>query len=322
MSKYFKLSAALLSLAMAGTVVAQEAAAPAATPAPEIAATESVSKDWHLNVGLSYRSFKDPKFKSAKSPSATAAYFTSDVALNAEPLNEFFSQTIPSPNFVNIIQNDGGSSYSHGDYGDGESLGFILGAEYTLWGQDGFTLSLAGNFQYFELDSASKGGWFNSTETTSTYGTYALERGVVPTPGMGLTPEPLDGPFSSNVLNGYSRTEFDMDLYIFDLGASLAYEFECGLSLKAAVGPTLTLADMNSKSVSTIDFGGTTKDTDDDFEVNYGYYLSCGVAYWFNEKYGLSLDVRYDKGFGGVGTKYVSQNLDAWGGSLKFLCRF
>ena len=67
--------------------------------------------------------------------------------------------------------------------------------------------------------------------------------------------------------------------------------------------------------------GSRTKH-DDDLEFEYGFYVSGGIAYWFSEKMGLAFDLRYDNAFGEVGTKYVSQNLDAVSGQLQVLFRF
>ena len=74
-----------------------------------------------------------------------------------------------------------------------------------------------------------------------------------------------------------------MTHYVFDLGLSGAYEFDNSLALFAAFGPTMTIADMESNStVSTP--SGASRSTKNEFETEFGYYISGGASYWFNEK--------------------------------------
>ena len=47
-----------------------------------------------------------------------------------------------------------------------------------------------------------------------------------------------------------------------------------------------------------------------------------GANYWFTETIGLAAELRYDDGFGTVGTRYAKQDLDTLGGSVKLLVRF
>ena len=51
-------------------------------------------------------------------------------------------------------------------------------------------------------------------------------------------------------------------------------------------------------------------------------YLAGGASIWFNETIGLAAELRYDDGFGSVGTRFVKQSLDTLGGSVKLLVRF
>ena len=95
--------------------------------------------------------------------------------------------------------------------------------------------------------------------------------------------------------------------------AQLGYNFDFGLRLYLAGGPTLPLADMETSS------SGHHKN---ELEFNWGLYVAGGASYWFTERVGIAAEVRYDDGFGTVGTRYVKQSLDTLGGSVKLLVRF
>ncbi|MBR0459074.1 MAG: outer membrane beta-barrel protein, partial [Victivallales bacterium] len=117
------------------------------------------------------------------------------------------------------------------------------------------------------------------------------------------------------------RFKWEMDLYVFDIGASVGFNFDNNFAIFGSAGPSITFADMESRGTS-ISNGVAKRSSKDELETEFGYYISGGASYWFNERMGLSLEIRYDNAFGSIGTKYVSQNLDTWGGQLKFLCRF
>ena len=66
--------------------------------------------------------------------------------------------------------------------------------------------------------------------------------------------------------------------------------------------------------------GQTSHDSSQDWI--FGLYASCGAAFWFNERLGASLEIRYDEAFSRAGTRDASQNLDSFGGLLKVMTRF
>ena len=109
------------------------------------------------------------------------------------------------------------------------------------------------------------------------------------------------------------KSKFDMQLWVIDAGLSVGYNFDNGLRAYLAAGPTLSVADMESSS------NGKHKN---ETEFNWGLYLAGGASIWFNETIGLAAELRYDDGFGSVGTRFVKQSLDTLGGSVKLLVRF
>ena len=304
MNRVFKNAGLALSLAFAGSVFAQEAA---------FESGESVSKDWHISIGLSYRDFKKPKFGSA---STAAGVWAKDAdgnpyEIDRDVTNGGFGYVSGLENYrprtIDVVTSEGGSGSSKGSYGDMEQLGLIAGFEYALTQNESLSLNLAANFQYFMLDSAGGSSVGGGTTTQ----TYPIVMGSIGPMGW-----PSNKEYS--VGGGNVRTEMDMELYVFDLGLSVSYEFENSIVLSLAAGPSVSLADINTSAKAS---GSRTKH-DDDLEFEYGFYVSGGIAYWFSEKMGLAFDLRYDNAFGEVGTKYVSQNLDAVSGQLQVLFRF
>jgi len=305
MNKVFKNAGLALSLAFAGSVFAQEAS---------LESGESVSKDWHISIGLSYRDFKKPKFRSTKTPSGSWAvtangdsYYVIDREVNNGGFGYVSELANYRPRTIDVVTSEGGGGSSKGSYGDMEQLGLIAGFEYAITQNESLSLNLAANFQYFMVDSAG-GSTVGGSSSTQTY----------PIVNGSIGPMGWASQHDYSVSGGSVRTDMDMELYVFDLGLSVAYEFENSIVLSLAAGPSLSLADINTSAKAS---GARTKH-DDDLEFEYGFYVSGGIAYWFSEKMGVAFDLRYDNAFGEVGTKYVSQNLDAVSGQLQVLFRF
>ena len=304
MNKVFKNAGLALGLVFAGSVFAQEEA---------VESGEGVSKDWHISIGLSYRDFKKPKFGSSSTKSGVVAVTndgrTYEIDTNVNDGGSGYVAGLENynPRTIDVVTTVGGSGSSKGDYSVIEQTGMIVGFEYSLTQSESISLNLAANFQYFMLDSAG-GGMVSGGSTTTTYPIVQGSLGPIGWPSQN----------SYGGAAGAVRTDMDLELYVFDLGLSVSYEFENSIVLSLAVGPTLSVADINTSAKAS----GARTQHDDDLETEFGFYVSGGIAYWFSEKMGLSFDLRYDNAFGEVGTKYVSQNLDAVSGQLQVLFRF
>ena len=313
MNRYFKNITLALGLVFTASVIAQETA-----PAPGTSNEQQVEVgqpgSWNLSVGLGYRKFKDPKFKGGSAMSGTYTGFYTDSPANMK--NSAEAALAGSGRFTTLheVRYNGGSSSgsNKGSYGFGESIGLTIGFSVPFYQQDHIALSLVGNFSYYQLDSQSRhsGGGAGGNEMTYVYNVV----------NQNPSPYYYDSYASSN-FSSASWNKWRMDLYVFDLGVSASYEFENSLALFAALGPSMTIADMESNSTVSSP-NGAKRSTENEFETEFGYYISGGASYWFNERYGVSMEVRYDKAFGSIGTRYVTQDLDTWGGQLKFLCRF
>ena len=310
----------LLTLAMVcGAAIAQET-----VTAPEIT-TQGAGSDWNLKVGFSYRKFKDPKFtdrkKGINDPTVRYARINGEDAGKFRDLEQVKSDVLATrPIFEYVDVMSGGisdaSARGKGDYGVWESCGLLLGGSFTLSENNSLRLSLVADFQYFQNDS---GRYLPYSGGTGTYETYmAVKSGDRTSVSLNEDGDSFGSGTVSGLGGGTAKMTMDMDLYVFDLGLSVGYEFENSLSLFLSAGPTISLADIDS----TCRPAGERKRSDNDNEFEYGLFVSAGAAFWFNERFGLSAEVRYDKSFGDVGTRYVTQDLDAWGGNLAFLVRF
>ena len=276
------------------------------------------SGNWNIGLGISYRNFRNPKFQSTNIPNFTGVFSAASpsiVEYTPENIATFGESGLET---VNIVHYTGGSVGATGHYGFEESLAPVVSFSMGLVQKDNMELSLVANLQYFSMDSASRRGSFSGGDeyTRLMSVIYGIPAGVEYDETVGVTNY-------TNYLSGSGRSKFAMDLYVLDLGLSLNYIFENGLQAFVAAGPSISLADMESSSSATIS-GGLARSSarDNDIDYVFGVYASVGASYWITEKVGLSLEVRYDEGFNDADTKFVSQNLDGFGGMLKCLFRF
>ncbi len=313
----------LLSLAVCVSLFAQEAAPEATADDAEISA--AAPADWFFSVGVAYRKFDRPKFKVVTNISADledtmlvlngqlVSIDNTNMAAAAQAAGYRTGRAgVGELTFANIT-GGGGVATSKGSYSKSENLGGTIGGSLNLWTDGNLDLAFVTNLSFFEMDSASrglKGGASYEATLFKQYvgwngdGDYSRNVGG-PTTNMGTS--------ETNGLASTGKAKFDMQLWVLDAGLSLGYNFDCGLRLYLAGGPTLSLADMETSS------SGHHKN---ELEFNWGLYVAGGANYWFTERIGIAAEVRYDDGFGTVGTRYVKQSLDTLGGSVKLLVRF
>ena len=311
----------LLSLLASAAIFAQEAA-PAET---EAAVAAPAAHDWFLSVGASYRKFDKPKFKVVTNLSAELE--DTMLVLNGRLITENNANMAAAANAEGYrtgragvgeltfakISGGGGNATSKGSYSTAENLGGTIGGSLGLWTNGAFDLAFVANLSLFKMDSASrklKGG--------ADYEASMFKQ-FVGWNGEGEYRRNVDGPATSagmadaSGLASTGKAKFDMQLWVLDAGLSLGYNFDFGLRLYLAGGPSLSIADMDSSS---------SGHHDNDRECRAGMYLAGGANFWFTERVGIAAEVRYDNVFGTVGTRYVKQDLDTLGGSVKLLVRF
>jgi len=327
-----------LSLAVAGllsSVSAQEQAQTQgqAQPAAVVAEPAAAGTQLIFSLGLSYRNFHRISFQGAAVPAYQGVFSALEgsdgIGSYADKVNNYLWPVGGAVAVNAYAVTSGGYAFSgNGDTGLQESLAPVLGLEMPFYNEGRMTLSAVANLQFFDFDTAAgMSGKAIAQEYTQTFSLIAPPSG---TEGVdyylpsGFWP---GSQVNSNYLSASSKASFDMQLYELDLGLKLAYAFNNGLEANLAVGPSLSLADMESSSYSVLrNPAGTALDSrrarDNDLEYIFGAYVSCGASYWFDERFGLSLDLRYDEAFNHADTQLADLNLDSWSGLLKFLCRF
>ena len=305
-----------LSLLACVAVFAQDAAAPEAEAEGYELAPAPV--DWYFSAGLSFRAFDKPKFKVSG-----GGEFTDLLSLNGslvEATNANLASAVKEKlgavrdtGVTRLTFASGASSggSSKGSYSKFEQLGGTLGIYGNIWNDGALDLGFVANLAFYELDSASRG--IKGGEVSYSAYDYMVgwNDGKYTVNNVKMDATGKAGDASSVFTAGKSK--FDMQLWVIDAGLSLGYNFDNGLRAYLAAGPTLSVADMESSS------NGKHKN---ETEFNWGLYLAGGASIWFNETIGLAAELRYDDGFGSVGTRFVKQSLDTLGGSVKLLVRF
>ncbi len=270
-----------------------------------------------LGVGVSYRNFKRASLKGGNA--------IEDRYIYVPATGQVYEDGLPSGqagqwNTVTVVDMAADGGHAHGDYGFQESLGLALSASGNILQQDALSLDLVGNFQFFSIDTASRMGM----STAANYYNALVAYGA--TGSANLSPESSWRPISGGPQStAWAKTKFDAQLYVLDGGISLGYTFENGLKAFVAGGPSLTLADMetctHSMAAGLNNSYGLSKNRNE-HEFEWGLYAAVGASYNFTEQMGLSFALRYDEGFGKVGTSIAKQDLDAWGAILQLMFNF
>lgn len=291
----------------------------AALPVVAWAQSEVTVDGIKLSVGASYRNFRQVRFQNSDVPSFKAFLDKTGTLQDYSKVQDYVNAELGTAGLsslpVTVLQYEGGKSTSHSGYGHEESLGFTLGAAATLWQDEQFTLDAVANFQYFAIQSAAKGAFSgNSSAYTEYYFTGS---------SAGAYTDPSDVAYN---FRGSYRSRFNLDLFVFDAGLSLGYNAIDNLSLYLAGGPTFSIADMESSSYAAVGSDALKiaahRTRKNEIEFEFGLYAAVGAAYQLNESYGVAAEFRYDEAFGTVGTRVAKQDLDGWGGMIKFLINF
>ncbi len=316
----------------APAVTAEEAPAVTAEEAPAFESDNDYSGDWSISVGLSYRNFHRPTLKGGTTPAAEGYVMDeADGSLKeATPKNLDSAWNARYPGLERDMRRltfgdiNSFAASGHGSYADRERIAPVVGFSTSLWAKDALDLALVGNFQYYTMDTKLQGKGSDSAGS-QLYDRFVSKINGTLTPTSGEQSKLDSSSSHDGTVNLASKVNFDMDLYVFDLGLSLGYNLDNGLRAFVAAGPTLSLADMESSAYNSVGVG-SGKDSyfgrDNENEFNWGLYASAGAGYWFNETIGISAELRYDKAFGDVGTRYASQSLNTFGGMLKMQLRF
>ncbi len=315
-------------LAVIGTLICLSINAQQAAPAADtqVGGTSSVAIGaWKLGLGASYRNFHTVELKGKSVVNDTYMFFADE---GPSKIQKFDENIVSGNRFPKWLDPNGNAYYrperayiveagtylysGSGDFGFQESLAPVLSLEFDFYQDENLTLGAISNFQFFSLDTAGRTKGRSVDEMTH-WALLQYNGSGVPTYVDGYQQNPEYTSYNSSYLMGTGKTKFDLDLYVIDFGIQLGYTFSNGFDLTLAAGPSITLADMESSS-------GRIRDND--IDITFGAYVAGGVNFWFNEKFGIGFDVRYDEVFEHVDTHYANLNLDSWSAMLKFLIIF
>lgn len=278
------------------------------------AAEQTVSvENFTIGLGFSYRNFHSITLKGASMAPLNGFVLTDPAngidadSVQTDP-SKYGNDLLPGGVYLPVrawrVQADGFNANGNGDLGFQESLAPVLSAALPLYQNESLTLRAVANFQFYDFDTALNA----RGNGTASYWEHFIANGnfvQLDQPDMVIQ--------TIEMARNIGKTKFDMQMYVIDLGVQGAYNVYDNLNITLAAGPSLSLADMESSS-------GGLKSNGHDWI--FGIYASIGAEYWFNEKYGLSFDFRYDEAFKHADTKYADLNLDSWSGMLKFLVQF
>lgn len=289
------------------------------------------AQEWKLGLGVSYRQFDDVEFSSlpVRNFGEIRLILRDGAALdyNAQNLNAVIGDLPGQTGGINVIEDIlVTNGYFGVDEGTSSSDGWapVLTAEYLFMTRERLTLSAVANFQYYTMDVGGTSSLGLSNEATLNQ--YFVVAGSV-------SPLPTGGgaPYGSVQTTGYVSNEFSMDLYTFDLGLKLGYSFDCAIDLFAAVGPSISLVDIDSEITESATYsapgnpGGnfySQSQSDGGTDVLFGIYGAIGGQYWLNEQVGIVLEARYDEVFDKADTDFAELDLSGFSGMAKVIFRF
>jgi opacity protein-like surface antigen len=278
---------------------------------------------WTLRLGMSYREFDDVSF-------SDSVFRNWGQANGAGPWGVQNILTAPGnpigdPVILDEVMGGGGSQEMDND----SRFAPILGLRYDLYQTGRIQLAVVGNFQYFRIGadgdasgSASAPGDF----TDNQYQHYVLDLAGTLTPGA-----PLIGPALPGTAFAV-HNQFDMDLYVLDIGLEARTELGCFVNVFLALGPTLTFADADSSQSQEASWqaqgpglpAGSYEQESGDSSSDFllGAYAALGLSFDLTESWSLAMECRYDYVHGDAGTDQAEVDLSGYGGAVFLQYRF
>jgi hypothetical protein len=288
------------------------------------------AQELKLGLGVSYRELDDVEFNGlAVRNFRNLAFLVRDgEILNYTPenLNEIIENLPGQTGAINTIEDvdvSSGRVGGEGEFDSSEGWAPVLTAEYVFMTRENITLGAVANIQYFGVEtSATMNLGLDSEGALSQY--FVVGGDVAPiASGEGTEFDDID-------VAGTVDNEFEMDLYVLDLGLKLAYCTNWSIDVFLAAGGSINIADANSEvSEFAVYSAGSAggefyrqSQEDGSTEVLLGVYGALGAQWWFSETIGVVLEGRYDEVFNEVETDYAEVDLDGFSGLGKILIRF
>jgi len=276
---------------------------------------------WTLSLGASYREFEDVTFGTSEfrnwgQHNGAGPYGVQNIS--AAPGN------YPNNVILDEVRYDGGE----GGLSSSDKLAPIIGLRYDLHQTGRVRLAIVGNFQYFRVDVGSDAS--GSADAPGDFTVNQYTHSVLPDGTVLESDLPPDFPESGTFFS--VRNQFEMDLYVLDLGLEARTELGCSLNLFAACGPTLTFADAESSQSQSMRWkdqgpglvgdSHTQEDSDSSSEFLLGAYVALGVSFDLTESWSLALECRYDYVNGDAGTDQAEIDLSGYGAIVSLRYQF
>ena len=277
-----------------------------------------------FSLGPYFRDFDEVEFKST-------SFRNSGNATTGAPfgIQNYTTLTYPDMNprtvAVDYVRYNGVED----DLDSGDSWGPMIGLEYEYTDNVDYILSFVANFQFYSIQTGSRDpGNFNVTSfgRDANFNPATNSHTVAVASGAG-TPGFSQGTTAS------VENDFDMELYVFDLGVKMALPAFDPFFLSWALGPNLHIADVDvSQKISaswnpeiapedTGTFNGVEVG-DSDLDIFVGFYTTLEASYRINESLSIAAGVRYDYVPFDAETFQAKLDLDSFGGFAKLVVDF
>ncbi|OGV76432.1 MAG: hypothetical protein A3K18_12760 [Lentisphaerae bacterium RIFOXYA12_64_32] len=294
---------------------------------------------WTLRLGASYRDFDDVDFKGVD-------FRNLGTALNpAGPYGVQDVTTVPgnvvgTAVILDYLRWNGSSAGVDRD----DKWAPVIGFGYDLRQAGKLRLALVGNFQYYHLETgtyASGNAVVHDGFSLEQYQHYVVDAPGTLIPGLavgGVTPGTIFA----------VRNQFEMDLYVLDLGLEARTTMD-RFNFTFALGPTLTITDAESSQRQQASWlaqgpgistpgpvlpcppqplpqpaGGSyaREESESDTDFLLGAYVALGVTVKVSTSWFVGLEYRYDHVSGDAGTRQAELDLCGSSGILRLAYRF
>ena len=279
---------------------------------------------WSLRLGVSYREFDDVSFSGGE-------FRNWGQSGGAGPYGVQNITTALGAGFLDgIVLDEVSGGGGSGEIDTDNKFGPIIGLRYDLQQTGRVRLAIVGNFQYYRMDVGSDASGSTTDPGSFTVNQY-VHTVVNPLTGAMTPGAPLVGPALAGTTFAL-RNQFDMDLYVLDLGLEARTDLGCFVNLFVACGPSLTFADAESSQSQEAAWlaqgpglaaGSYTEESSDSgSDLLLGAYAAVGVSFDLTESWSLALEARYDYVDGDAGTDQAEVDLSGYGAIVSLSYQF
>ena len=285
----------------------------------------------HLRTGVVYRDFDEVNFDDVDfmnwNGQAGGGPFGIQNAQTADPTGTADYQTRPGASNANLDYVKWPSQDSRPS--NTSRWGPSLGLAVDIYQTERMTIGISSHIQYYSIEAGDK----NKGNMASPDDFIARQYNhQVRAPGLILPVGPMQPandpvvPFGTDFSSFTVDNEFDLDLYVFDLGVEARSRLSWG-SLRVAAGPTLHIADAETTQkhrYTWYDAAGEHRQgpftrSDEETKYLFGFYGAVSAAYDVTQSWAVAAEYRYDVVAGDAGDDLSSLDLDSSSGQIKLI---